>query len=451
ALSKFVAWAQGAPVLRTNCYETIHTWEPDCTQAWIYAVPEALRFSMRTYATFYIVTTLIGAKGNLKKIDWKKYTTDTLRSTIFLTCNLIFYLSFLCKIRQLMGFFAIPTIGYTNGVLSSFFAILIEKKSRRPALALYLTNLASETLYRQLCNHGYLRTIPHGTFIPFAIGLALFKYLSSKGGLGKSMEGFLSSALQEKDDSGNAHIVKLGNTVHKNLPGAFKEMIERLKTDCGKADNCEHQHSCAYNGSKVFLHNASIGLAISSLLTLLKNIRKPTAIPSALLSQGNMKMPLFFGLLPLIYHSSRCLINRIPSSTLRPTPQIRDIVSAAAAGSSMIAFPNISISMFVMWKAIEAFYTHLVESGRASWIKNGDVLLYSLSTGYVLGCAAFEPHAIRKGYIQFLEGLTGNLIRKFNRCHYDFYGAESTKLYGCPNFDLDPKHCTINPDLMRPY
>ncbi|GMT07699.1 hypothetical protein PENTCL1PPCAC_29873 [Pristionchus entomophagus] len=450
ALSKFVAWAQGAPVLHTNCYETIHTWEPDCTKAWIVAVPEALRFSFKTYATFYIVTSLVGAKGNIKKINWNKWTKDTLRSTVFLTCNLIFYLFFLCRIRHILGFHAVPTLGYTNGILASFVSILIEKKSRRPALALYLTNLASETLYRQLCNHGYLRTIPHGTFIPFSIGLAMFKYLSSKGGLGKSLDGFLSSALQDKPDSGNTHILRIGSTVEKNLPASFKEMIERLKKDCGKTAECDHEHSCVYNGSKLFLHNASIGLAISSILSVVKNITKPGRIPTALLNKSNLSMPLFFGLLPTIYHASRCLLNRVPSSTLRPSPRVRDIISAAAAGSSMIASPNISISMFVLWKSIEAFYTHLVETGRASWIKHADVILYAISCGYVLGCAAFEPHAIRKGYITFLEGLTGNKIKQFNRWHYDFYGAESSKLYGRPHFDLNPKFVTMNPD-MKPY
>ncbi|GMR61792.1 hypothetical protein PMAYCL1PPCAC_31987 [Pristionchus mayeri] len=450
ALSKFVAWAQGAPVLHTNCYETIHTWEPDCNKAWLVAVPDALRFSFKTYATFYIVTTLVGAKGNLKKIDWSKWTKDTIRSTIFLTCNLIFYLFFLCRIRHLVGFHSIPTIGYTNGIVASFCALLVEKKSRRPALALYLTNLASETLYRQLSNHGYLRTIPHGTFIPFSIGLALFKFLSTQGGLAKSLDGFLSSALQDKPDSGNGHVVKIGKTVHKNLPGAFKEMIERLKNDCGKTEHCDHEDSCAYNGSKVFLHNASIGLAISSILSILKNITNPGKIPSALLSKNNLKMPLFFGLLPTIYHASRCLLNRVPSSTLRPSPRVRDIVAAAAAGSSMIVNPNISISMFVMWKAIEAFYTHLVDTGRARWIKHGDLILYAISCGYVLGCAAYEPHAVRMGYIHFLEGLTGNKIKQFNRWHYDFYGAESSKLYGCPEFNLNPKFVTMNPDF-KPY
>ncbi|KAF8354987.1 tmem-135 [Pristionchus pacificus] len=433
ALSKLVAWAQGAPVLHSNCYETIHTWEPDCNTAWLVAVPEALRFSFKTYASFYLVTTLVGAKGNLKKIDWSKFTKDTLRSTVFLTCNLIFYLSFLCQIRRVVGFHSIPTLGYSNGILSSLCAILVEKKSRRPALALYLTNLASETLYRQLSNHGYLQTIPHGTFIPFAIGLALFKYLSTKGGLGKSMDGFLSSALQDKPDSGNSHIVNVGSVVQKNLPRAFKEMIERLKKDCGKTAACDHDDSCVYNGSKVFFHNASIGLALSSILSIVKNITKPGKIPAALISRDNLKMPLFFGLLPAIYHRAR--FRRLDAYSTEFPP----LLSAHARN-----FETLSLQPLL------AFYTHLVETGRARWIKHGDVLLYAISCGYVLGCATFEPHAIRKGYIHFLEGLTGNKIKQFNRWHFDFYGAESSKLYGRPDFNLNPKFVTMNPD-MKPY
>ncbi|KIH49111.1 hypothetical protein ANCDUO_20815, partial [Ancylostoma duodenale] len=89
---------------------------------------------------------------------------------------------------HLLGFFTVPTMGWLTSTLASLCAILIEKQSRRPALALYTTNLASETLYRQLYNHGYLFNVKYGECIPFAIGVGLFMFLRSRGKLQPAME-----------------------------------------------------------------------------------------------------------------------------------------------------------------------------------------------------------------------------------------------------------------------
>lgn len=62
---------------------------------------------------------------------------------------------------------------------------------------------------------------------------------------------------------------------------------------------------------QVFFHNASIGLALSSILSIVKNITKPGKIPAALISRDNLKMPLFFGLLPAIYHVSTWRVKNV--------------------------------------------------------------------------------------------------------------------------------------------
>lgn len=49
----------------------------------------------------------------------------------------------------------------------------------------------------------------------------------------------------------------------------------------------------------------------------------------------------------------------------------------------------------------------MADRGKLPYVPHGDHIIYTLSTGYVLWMAALEPHAIRRGYQNFLMGLTG--------------------------------------------
>lgn len=59
-----------------------------------------------------------------------------------------------------------------------------------------------------------------------------------------------------------------------------------------------------------------------------------------------------------------------------------------------------------MFLLLQILYFKGVDKGWLPYHKHGDVLLYALSTGYVLFVAALEPHALRKGYFDFLDDLT---------------------------------------------
>lgn len=157
-----LAYSLGLPVLTANCYETIHTWNPDCNQAILDILPDSILFCLKTYAPFYLVTSLLAKKGNVRRINWKRYCIDVARSSIFLSCNVVLFVFFLCRLRHVFGFFTPTSMGLLSSLLGSFFSLWVEKRSRWPALALYLTNLASETLFRQLSNHGFIPTIQNG-------------------------------------------------------------------------------------------------------------------------------------------------------------------------------------------------------------------------------------------------------------------------------------------------
>ncbi|CAJ0950430.1 unnamed protein product, partial [Mesorhabditis belari] len=442
-LSKFVAGTLGMKVLTTNCYETCHTWEPDCTKAIQAAVPEALLFSLRTYAIFYALGELVSTKGDPRKIRWKRLLAAISRSSLFLTTNLVMYLWYMCRIRNLMGFWTWPTLGLTNGLLSSFTAILIEKPARRPALALYLTNLASETAYRQAVSHGYLRFIPKGQWIVFSLGLGLYYWLKGEGRLEASGGGGLLEKIQGIDE----HAV-LPSWLWTKLPTKLREyLIELRKGD--KGDECGHEFSCASAVVEPSLRNFVIGFGVSSCLTILRNLKtlkkQPLKILFTLLSKNNFRIPAFIALMPFLYNTMNCGLRRwIPGENWETT---RKTVAGLVSGVAMRAFPNVTIAMYMLWKAISHLFEDLLSKGYLPKIPHGATLLYTLATGYVLFVAAIEPHSLRSGYYEFLMGLSGNRLGLLNRKLFDGVGFNSSKMF--PHFFPILNHRFVTRNTME--
>ncbi|KAK6031607.1 hypothetical protein OSTOST_02236 [Ostertagia ostertagi] len=296
-LSK-IAHSIGLPIVNTNCYETIHTWSPHCNQAILDTIPDGILFCLKTYAPFYLVTSLVAKRGDIRKIDFRRYFTDVIRSSIFLTANLLLFVFFLCRLRHILGFFTPVSMGLVSSMFGSFFSLLIEKRSRWPALALYLTNLASETLFRQLANHGHIPKIKNAEVIPFVVGIGLFSYLYNAGVLDESTKKLLNFT---HDLDGKRDIVE-----DYPMPKEFKGFLCELRRKYSKTEHCIHKHSCVSNVTESFGYNFAIGLTVSVALTLAKNssmvFSNPAKLWQKLFSKATLRIPTFYGLMPLIFH-----------------------------------------------------------------------------------------------------------------------------------------------------
>lgn len=436
-----LAYYTGQPILTTNCYETIHTWEPDCNKAILVALPHGIFYAFKTYASFYLIATLVARRGNIKKVDWKRFCKDVIVSTIFLTCNLSLYIWFLCKIRHMVGFFTPMSMGFISSILASFVSILIEKPSRRPALALYLTNLASETVYRHLAIHGKVPMFNRGECVPFIAGLSIFSYLYSKGRLSKEYHNFLDFAFKVAPDC---------DVINKEkLPDDFHAFVDHLRKKYSRTEKCHHRYSCVSHSVEGFAKNFSFGLIGSSILTLWMNKKymfsNPLRVITSLLRLKNLKLPTFLGLMPLLYNATRCSLNRVPG-----VPKtVGDVLAAGMGGLSMVFYPTVSIAMYCLWKSLETLYFDLVDRGYLPKVKHGEVILYAISTGYVLWQVIVEPRALRKGYLNFLAGLTDQRLTMFNRRLYDHFGYFNRDLLDC-NPVLDHRFTTLNSMLYQP-
>ena len=175
-----------------------------------------------------------------------------------------------------------------------------------------------------------------------------------------------------------------------------------------------------------------------------------------------------------------------------------------------ISLPNFTLSktfidlLLMTTVNFQVLYCDLYNRGYIPYIPYGDIILYTISTGYVLWMAALEPQAVRSGYREFLMGLTGGRLAKekslklilfcvliskrltkkttcthfmnfetykltiftskfvecsstkrnfrlalFNRHLIDSFGYKSSLIYP-QSFQPDPLHSTINPMFYRP-
>lgn len=110
------------------------------------------------------------------KNDIKKTILGILQSSAFLSFSGFSYSMCICILRRLFGCFHLYTVSFLPSFLSSFAAIFIERPSRRPLLCLYVSNIATETLFRMAVHRGYISPIRHGETYIFAASIALLLY-----------------------------------------------------------------------------------------------------------------------------------------------------------------------------------------------------------------------------------------------------------------------------------
>lgn len=80
--------------------------------------------------------------------DLKRTFIGLLRSTWFLTTAAYGFPLFGCSLRRLFGSYNFYTVAFVPAFLTSIFAILIERPSRRPLLAMYVANVGTESAWR---------------------------------------------------------------------------------------------------------------------------------------------------------------------------------------------------------------------------------------------------------------------------------------------------------------
>nr|XP_033338609.1 transmembrane protein 135-like isoform X1 [Megalopta genalis] len=445
-LSKFV--------LNASCKDYCHPWTNSCLTATTGLGLHALQESLRIYSTVYLVALLLRGKFPSRK-DVRKTFTDTLQSVAFLSWSAFSYPMFICFLRRLLRNFNFLTVSFLPSFLSSLTAIFVERPSRRTLLCLYVSNIATETLFRMGQARGYYSSIPRGDTYIFSTSVALLLYyFRSKSNKHDSVykifrfvigkyEGIdyikkntlQSPTLKCSTDESNMRSSKKKNkkpkkSLEKNIflksLATYKKIIENLK-DLGKHASCPHSHSCLrytlVGGMKCFSYGLSVQLGLNLVLQFQKILKRPQSIKSIMFKRSNLNLAVFLGGFSGLYKLLSCSLRRL----FQKDSSHYAFPAGFISGLAFMSYGGNTIALYFMWKALQLLWNDLVEKQIVPEVKWFVIFLYCFSTAVLFHVAIIEPQNLRPSYWKFLCNISGDRIANMSRIPIDQFGLETSK------------------------
>lgn len=445
-----------APLTNT-CLEYVHPWKESCSTAiagcFLYCVFDSLRI----YGTVYMCALLMKGRVPTKR-DLQRTLYGILQSTAFLSFTGFGYSFFLCTLRRVLGHFNLLTVSFFPAFLSSVFAILIERPSRRTLLCLYVSNIATETVWNMALSRGLVRNIPYGDVAIFGTSMAvLLAYY--KGGqhavVPDSMFKILRFVVGPYEEKNYvARVTHEANTIYRQHPTpagpyegnprpriqsknpilnlilrmlrVYRKLVYSVKC-LGRHHSCPHPFSCLYyvlgGTGKMF----GVGLGIQISLKLLLNIRRiltsPKAVKQIFGRKDIFNLGLFLGLYSGVFRGSLCVLRRICGKD----HPIFAFPASLLAGLAFKRYPDTTVALYVMWKAAQITYNIGIQKGYVPKIPGFTEFLYCLSTGILFHAAILEPTNLRPSYWKFLHSISGGRIACMARKPLDVWGLNTSE------------------------
>lgn len=435
-----------------TCYELGHTWTPSCLRASTDVLLEVLKQALKIYGTLYTVA------GILKKRDLRYFKEKLLReiaqSVLFLTTNGTLFISFFCIWRKLLGRFFYSTTGFVAAASASLTAILLERKSRRGLLAIYMANVATETAYRMVLSRGWIKPVKHGEVLLFSIASAIYLYFFRKGHLAEQTKGALSFLvgkdelpIAEREEGPNHR--RHGNTLISRLSesSTFQRINKSLQTT-PKHFLCQHSYGCVHYVTKSFIKMFGLGYLVQGGVKLLGALpriyRNPSAIWHAIKHQDNFKLGAFLGCFSAIFKIVNCLLRWLRNKD----SEVHGLLAGFLAGWSMLWYKSSTIALYTAYKLAEVLYFKGISKGLLPYIRCADIIIYSVSTAFVFHVAVFEPHNLRPAYWNFLLKVTGNKFGTMNRRLLEPLYKDAARI--APDFwpDYDMRYTSLTKDSL---
>ncbi|KAF6717195.1 Transmembrane protein 135 [Oryzias melastigma] len=471
-----------------SCYEVGHTWEPSCVRSAVDITGAALDVSFKIYAPLYLIAAIL--RRRKKDYYVKRLLPEILWSTSFLTANGSLFIVFFCILRKLFGGFY-SWSGFGAALPASYIAILLERKSRRGLLTIYMANLATETLFRMAATRGIVKPIKHGEVLLFCITASLFMFFfRSNDGL----KGFVFSALKfiigkEEIPTHSTLTEPVGSrpaeaaaAVEPNRPPLPAESSSRrnliaktrklLESICKRGPRhacCKHyQDNCISYCVKVrlvrvslinlrlfsrkfgvclfslqgFVRMFSIGYLIQCCIKVPSAFRqifsKPSRLPSIFYNKDNFQLGAFLGSFVSIYKGASCLLRWIRNID----DELHALIAGFLAGISMFFYKSTTISMYLFSKLVETMYFKGIEAGHFPYFPHADTIIYTISTAICFQAAVMEVQNLRPSYWKFLLRLTKGRFALMNRKLLDAFGTQASRDFKDFVPKLDPRFST---------
>lgn len=424
-----------------NCYELGHGWTPSCSHAAFNVGVAAFKNSLPLYTSLYLFTQL-GLQRRYNFEAFYETSKSILTSSSFLGFNFFGGIGVSCLLRNYTDRYYYRLQCFLPGLIASYMALLIERPSRRPALAFYLANMSTELLYKMAESRGYMISLKHGETILFALGMACWLRFVRIHGFGhdpvSTAVKYLIGPLEAKS-KGKKKAIEFEPTEKQQqqleqdqLEETLRVKKERRKSSLTKLEEsvtkffniffgahpvCPHKGlSCVDYSLTPTVTRFFMGYVIRSCLNLsiapallLKN--PGHAIKNAFSATSSVKFGLFLGTFAGSSKAMYCLLRRFYGRE----ENWHGLVAGGFSGLSMLFFPKSTLSTYVIWKCLEQYFFLAVQNNQ---IKHPDqiiCLLYALSVNVLLYTFALEPRFIRPSYMKFIDKISDHKLHQVNR------------------------------------
>uniref|UniRef100_A0A452J743 Transmembrane protein 135 n=1 Tax=Gopherus agassizii TaxID=38772 RepID=A0A452J743_9SAUR len=385
---------------------------------------------------------------------------EILQSTSFLTANGSLYIACFCILRRILGKFYFWTPGFGAALPASYVAILIERKSRRGLLTIYMANLATETLFRMGVARGAITPLRHGEVLLFCITAALFMFFfrniialyfpfPSRFIVGKEeipTHSFSPEVTFSKIDRKIKHREEVSRRM--NIIALTKKLVDQVCKHGPRHRCCKHyEDNCISYCIKGFIRMFSVGYLIQCCLRIPSAFRhlftKPSRLLSLFYNKENFQLGAFLGSFVSIYKGTSCFLRWVRNLD----DELHALIAGSLAGISMMFYKSTTISMYLASKLVETMYFKGIEAGKVPYFPHADSIIYAISTAICFQAAVMEVQTLRPSYWKFLLRLTKGRFAVMNRRVLDVFGTEASKNF--KNFipKLDPRYTSVPPEL----
>lgn len=428
-----------------NCYETIHTWEHNCRRQLVEFTWLTFLKSTKMYAPLYIASFLL---FNKKKRDPQQYlelVKSIVRSSLFIANHVFVFFTLFCGTTHLMGdkiYVSLST--YPFAAIAGMLSYPIEKKSRRGALANYMTNVAMESLVRMLNDLGLVPSVPHYETLLFSIAMAGTMYLIKSAGFKRDPVSYVVQYLIGPYEArSRAAATKATNN---NVDGIDMQRVDsRNGHHTVTHTTCSHPSSCLHYSFSGFAKPFLSGLVGHSLFAVLKYYPKLIEHPSfaniasTLLNKNTVMSALSIGLFSATYKAFNCALRKLNNRD----NDWHAAVAGAASSLAMLLSPNSSLSMYFFWKFVDLALIHLYKTKRLPISPQTiGYVSYVSSLGVIGFVMIFVPRYMRRSYVAMLNNVSQNRVSLFNRGLIENQLPDFMKSHTDFVPDLDTKYCS---------
>lgn len=386
----------------------------------------AIRGALRTFIAAYLIKYLVSIVPSLltgkvfkrPSILRSAGGSDTLRFSLFLSLFVGGYKAMLCFLRSKRGK-EDSLNAYISGVIAGLFLIL-DEKSRRLSIALFLSTRALEFTYVYYMKRGYLPNIPHGDAIVMALSSSqiLNAFICDPDTLAKSYFNFLlvHGGISKHGPKGKEFLAEIGEMVKgKTLdmtkyPEIFKNHPASLDL-INSRDNAyklhvshPHTESCIHGNTTFFIESIPRSLSLYVPLNVVMGIifryklllKRPDQFLFKTLLQA-ARSSLFLSM----YCTVAWAVPDLFRNLLGKDHMFAYYLNGICSGLCVLIEAKsrrLELAMYCAPRALESFWNCLVKWGYAKNIKHGEVLYFSFAMGFLMMVYENEPDVLNSGF-----------------------------------------------------